>query len=200
MKSEQPQETSRDEAQQRPNRESGRRRDVLHCAATLEALARKIEQFLDGQFRRLEQVLEQCRRAALDTEAAGASQNDLDSERAAWQRQRDEEIRRIEQERARLAEAWERVEADQRALAAQSRSTRQRRAAGLAISPNGGHDEHRASPERERPTKEPGKSRPADADYDSSQSLDELVRQSVITQFQQLKNDVRKHAQRQNAR
>jgi hypothetical protein len=114
-----------------------------------------------------------------------AAEADLDRQNANWEQTRRAEARRIEQERILLADAWQRLEVEQRKLLVQGPSVRHAPAPASRTAKNNSAAAVPESPavgSTEMPNSgaaEPG--RPS------------VSRELVLVQFEQLKSDVRRH-------
>jgi DNA repair exonuclease SbcCD ATPase subunit len=88
----------------------------------MHALCGRIEEFLLQQMDRFERVLQRCHESSAQHNSLQERIAAFESERQRWQLDREQEIQYIQQAGARLAEAWERIEAEQRRILANSHS------------------------------------------------------------------------------
>lgn len=85
----------------------------------LHGLSQKIASFIELQFQRLEQTLRQCQHATeLETQAQ-QRMHDVESRQRQWEEKRKAEMLKLTQEQQQLAEAWQKLESEQRDFASQ---------------------------------------------------------------------------------
>lgn len=114
-----------------------------------------------------------------------AAEADLDRHKANWEQTRREEVRRIEQERTLLADAWQRLETEQRNLLAQGPSVNHTPPPTTRTVKSGGA----AAVTESLVGASPELSNAGDAEP----SRPSVPRELVLVQFEQLKSDVRRH-------
>ncbi|MFW6125307.1 MAG: hypothetical protein ACOC46_04095 [Pirellulales bacterium] len=164
------------------------RADLESYASRLQRLARDVAAYLGEQLERLESALDQLDRAPSGEPADAAARHELEAQRAEWERTRRAELRQIEQDADLLADAWRRLEAEQRQLLGKGAES------GRASAPADHDDAGR--PVRNGARGQHGRhDDPSDREPDSY-GVDRAVRDSVIRQFEQLRGDVRRHAGR----
>lgn len=172
--------------------EAGPRADP---ARTLIGLAARMDDFLDAVGSRLTVILDECDRAAAEKTRLFRRASDFQQERNDWERQRQKDIAQIRSECERLAEAWARLEeADRDRLAGVNGRANQ-----AATQPN------------DQPVVDASASRAAAMRTADSTVIEESASASrpmqpanepspasILMQFQQLKRDIRNHAQRKS--
>jgi hypothetical protein len=165
----------------------------LQAARSLQAIARNLENFLVAQFRQLDELMASRPAPSSSEGSSDVLRAELQRQQAAWERQKNEEFQRIEQERDLLGEAWTRVEAEQRRILAED-ALRRAQASNVRELPAGGPARELAAV----PTEHAENSRPTDAN--SSRALDitrdTVLRESALVEYEQLKSDVQRHARR----
>lgn len=173
---------------------SPRRGKLLELAHRLEDLGRRVEGFIDEQLEQLEQasLLVQSQ----PQQSGATTTEDLQQHREAWEREQRDEIRKIEEDRRALADAWVRLEAEQR----QAISKRDaKRDTARRVSDVGDSEESEQEADAGLPSRATGRKKLKAADESGGngrQAMDASTRQAMMRQFQQLRSDVRKHAQR----
>lgn len=172
---------------------SPRRGKLLELAHRLEDLGRRVEGFIDEQLEHLEQAGTVLQQQAQQTPAT--SPEELERHREAWQREQRDEIRQIEEDRRVLAEAWIRLESEQRQVLAQRDTMRDTpRRASEEIEEDSSEPAATNETSRSRSRK---KQKSRDENKENGRpAMDASTRQAMMRQFQQLRSDVRKHAQR----
>jgi len=90
----------------------------------LLSLTTRIESFLLRQIQRLESLLEDCQAAGGHDQAADQLAAGFLEDRRQWENLRQQQARRLEAEAARLIEAWQQLEAEQRRMLGQRESLR----------------------------------------------------------------------------
>jgi hypothetical protein len=174
---------------------------VLESARRVERVSGEISEFVAARFEALEQALYRQRNDLAARASCQADSEQFARQRAQWEREQREALEKLEAEHARLTEAWGRLEAEQRKLLT-DRAACERGAARTSSAPAAGH----VGAEVALPSPHTAASQPPAApativpDQASNQELERAVRESVLMQFQQLKNDVRSHARRRNSR
>jgi hypothetical protein len=166
-----------------------RRGKLLELARRLEDLGRRVEGFIDEQLVHLE------RAGALlqsQPEQQRASPEDVERLRDAWEREHREDIRKIDEDRRLLAEAWVRLEAEQRQVVA-ARDTKRDVPRSTRHENESGDDSANEAP---RPVSQKKKKTADETKENGRPPMDPSMRQAMMRQFQQLRSDVRKYAQR----
>jgi hypothetical protein len=161
----------------------------LQAAGRLEELARKVEQTLAEQFRILDELLANQPRFASANGVQEAERAEFTRRQTAWERQRNEDLFRIEQERHQLSGAWVQLEAEQRRLLAEEALIRARANAAPQAAPSDEVQEEPATVLRA-----PSSDATPRAAYGSPR--DQVSRESVLVEYEQLKSDVQRHARR----
>jgi hypothetical protein len=160
----------------------------LQAAYKLESLAKSVEGFLVEQFRQLDALVAARPALTASGSSSDAPKAELQRQQAAWERLKAEEHQRIEQERDLLGEAWTRVEAEQRRILAEEalRRAQANTAREAAAAPHEAADNPQDSVVARR--EESSAARRA--------IRDTISRESALVEYEQLKNDVQKHARR----
>lgn len=157
----------------------------------LYELACQMEDFLVAQIQRLEAQLRHGGNGVPPGQASEMAEQ-MEEERRRWQRERQREMDRLREDGARLAEAWRRVEREQRRLlslqdavaTARSGDDRDRRNGASAV--RGRYAAAAAEPEMVM------------AAVEGPVSEDQpLAPEVAVMQFQQLRREIQQHSQRQ---
>jgi hypothetical protein len=82
----------------------------------LRAVTRRIEAFLGSQMQRLAVAMKQVRDMQAEYESARRLTADIQAQRNTWQRDRDVEVKRLEQANEALVRSWNELEKQQREL------------------------------------------------------------------------------------
>jgi hypothetical protein len=165
--------------------------DFVEYAQRLQKLAAKVEQFLGEQCARLDEATRGLAQAASAGSNPRSLAQDFERQRAAWELERSAELRQIEEQRNLLSEAWSRLESEQRRLLVQRNSLRLESAMGGTAR----RDEVSSAPVA---ATSPADSAQLRVGESGGATLTEQDRRAVMMQFQQMKSDVRKYAQRRN--
>jgi hypothetical protein len=150
-----------------------------------------MESFLLEQLERLEETVDATLKWTESADLHQSTAQDLDDERQRWEAEKQQEWERIQSDAARLAEAWQRVEMEQRRLLAERNASR-------VSSPV-----DRGLPGKEGNTSAGGipglAGSPLPCQRDSQPTSEEplLAPESAILQFQQLRREMQKHSQRE---
>lgn len=170
---------------------------VRNGANRLRDIAERIEGFLAEQIGRLEETMEGAPDAPPPVHMARRTTQYVEEERRRWETEKQRERERIQSDGVRLAEAWQRVEMEQRRLLAQR--------SAMGSSPV----------ESREPPLAPGDSAadldavspvarqhhgPAAADLVPVMDEPPLTPESAILQFQQLRREMQQHSRRENAK
>lgn len=161
---------------------------------SLIGLAARVDEFLDSVGSRLVSMLDECEQTAAEKASLFNKNSELQQERNDWERQRQKDISRIRDECEQLAEAWTRLEdAERDRLGGQNGRVTQGSAQATG-----------------EPVVDASATRPSDstinpaiiegtaADARQVQPVGEASPVSILMQFQQLKRDIRNHAQRKS--
>lgn len=89
---------------------------VYACGRRLALLARKIDKFHGVQLQELERTWSELQRQAESHAAWEQMSRDLHQEQTEWEQKKAEQAERIAEELEFLAAAWDRIEAERRAL------------------------------------------------------------------------------------
>lgn len=165
----------------------------------LIGLAARMEDFLEAVGTRLALMLDECEQVAAERAGLFRQASDFRQERTEWEKQRQKDIAKIRDECEQLAEAWSRLEEAERD-----------RLIGTNNRPAAAPVSNEPRPRTETaPNRNPAP-QPADAGGGPTiveeqvtaarapQPAAELSPVSILMQFQQLKRDIRNHAQRKN--
>jgi hypothetical protein len=165
---------------------------MLQAARKLERLAKKVESSLVEQFRQLDDLLAQEPRPANLDNSRESERIEFVQRQAAWERQKDEEFQRIEQERTQLGEAWAHLETEQRRVLAEDALRRAQATATRDSAVGRAHELTDEPPDATSRSAGNG----AAGRRGSTPTREIVSRESVLVEYEQLKSDVQKHARR----
>jgi hypothetical protein len=166
--------------------------DSLSAGARgLRDVALRIEDFLMEQVERLEDAIETTLKHGQFTDPPPPATDDLEDERRRWEVEKQREWKRIQGDAAQLAQAWQRVEIEQRRLLAERNASRV--VSATDREPLGAENDtwstrttdHAQPPWSDQATCQPGADQPL------------MTQESAILQFQQLRREMQKHSQRE---
>lgn len=184
-----------------PNHDAPASAKVVELARRVEQISHEINEFLMARFEALEHAL---RRRNADQAQRESSQRDaeaLSHQRAQWEQEKRADVKKLEADRVSLAEAWERLETEQRKLLIDRAACE--RVPAMAETPGtSGNATTEVAPAAPHAVASQVAMSPSQVAHAKSanEDLEKAVRESVLMQFQQLKNDVRSHARRRNSR
>ena len=174
---------------------------VLESARRVEQVSREINEFLIAQFEVLERELRVRHSERTTREPSAIDAHELAQQRAQWEREKRTTIEQLESDRACLTEAWERLEAEQRKLLADRSACERAQSVPVTTAAAGyGGVAAQTVPPHALAAAQVAPAPQLVPDQAASEDLEKAVRESVLMQFQQLKNDVRSHARRRNSR
>ncbi len=161
----------------------------------LIGLATRMDEFLDSIGTRLVSILDECEHAVSEQASMFHKSSEFQQERNVWERQRQKEIAQIRRECKQLAEAWTRLEKADR-----------NRLSGINGRANQSSVQSSVQPVVDASIDGASAMRPADAaliEMNAAASrpappVDDISPVSILMQFQQLKRDIRNHAQRKS--
>lgn len=172
-----------------PNHHAPASAKVVELARRIEQISREVNEFLMARFEALEHALGRRHTDGAQRESSQRDTEALSQQRAQWEQEKRADVKKLEADRVSLAEAWERMEAEQRKLLIDRAACE--RVPAMAETPGtNGNATAEVAPVASQVV--PAKS--------VNEDLEKAVRESVLMQFQQLKNDVRSHARRRNSR
>jgi hypothetical protein len=146
--------------------------ELLELAQRLRGIADRVEDFVSEQCRRLLLALQDCA-GGIDAEPDGASSSE-------WEEERRRLLEQIQRDRVLLADAWERLEVEQRRLLAER----------AALADAAAHQMRRSRPSAETVVMLTEKQPPT-----QHTPRDALA---AVRQFRQLRQEIDRHSQRKS--